>query len=207
MTTDQPRKILLFGGTFDPIHFGHIESVKFIIEKLNIDQTILIPAGTPPHKQHQSQTAFVHRHKMCQLAKKEIANCIVTDCEASRQGPSFSYETVKALKATMDDLTRVYWLIGADTLSGLPTWHRFNAFVDLCTIVTASRPGFHFDRTMYEAVLSTSALDHLESHIINSPQHNISATGIRDKVRKGIDVASLTLPEIATYIKQNDLYL
>jgi nicotinate-nucleotide adenylyltransferase len=207
MTTDQVKKILLFGGTFDPIHLGHIASVQFFIEKLNIDQTILIPAASPPHKQHQTQTPFTHRHAMCLLAAKEIANCTVTDCEANRCGPSFSYDTVAEIKATLDKSTQLYWLIGADTLSWLPTWHRFKEFVDLCTIVTASRPGFHFDGTLYKSVLSVMALDQLENHIIPSPQHDISATQIRENIRKQIEINDLTLPKIATYINQNKLYL
>ena len=139
------QAILLFGGTFDPIHHGHLIVARQVAERLGVKKVVLIPSARPPHKHSSVVANAEHRLRMVQLAVEADALFDVCDCELRRAGVSYTLDTVRHLRDLHGPAIRLYWLIGADTIRELPNWHKLADLLNECTIVTASRPGSSAD--------------------------------------------------------------
>jgi len=206
--TDKHPGILLFGGTFDPIHNGHIQIARFVAAKLSVQKVIFIPSAHPPHKEIHSLTPAPMRLALTQLALADDDLFEVSDCELNRRGPSFTLDTVRYFRTLYDPDTPLYWLIGADTISELPGWYKVDKLLEECTIVTARRPGYHaqLDPALFQTVLTPAQITRLQQHIIYTPQFDISATDIRSRIRRGLPVNELIPPKVLQYITDNNLY-
>lgn len=199
--------ILLFGGSFDPIHNGHLAIARFAAAHLKVRRVVLIPSGRPPHKQGSPAASADDRLAMCRLAVEGDALFEVSDWELHRSGPSYTLLTVQEFRQRLGPATRIYWLIGADMLRDLGTWHRIGELADLCTFVSVGRPGVpRPDPARVLPGLSARQQAEIAAHMLEGPQVDISATAIRRRVAAGERIADLVPPPVAAYIAARALY-
>ena len=137
-----PGRIALFGGSFNPIHHGHLIVAGSIRERLELDQVVFVPAARPPHKAAKQLASPEDRWRMVQLAIEGEPGFRACDRELRRAGPSYTIDTVLGVQQEAGPGTTVYWIVGGDWLADLPTWHRASELVDACRIVTVGRPGW-----------------------------------------------------------------
>jgi nicotinate-nucleotide adenylyltransferase len=194
------RKKICFGGTFNPIHNGHLLCARAAAEATGADRVILIPASSPPHKPAQADLASpADRLEMCKLAIAGSVGFEIDDRELRRPGPSFTIDTVRELKR--DGRNEVIWLIGADMVPGLPTWHEPQALLKEVQFLVMSRPGMEISwSSLPEALLA------LRQNIVKVPRIDISSTEIRARVKAGLPIDFLAPAEVCRYIEQRQLY-
>jgi len=201
-------RIGLFGGSFDPIHFGHLISARSLAEQLGLDRVILVPAAQPPHKQHRQITPGPHRLAMAELAVEGDPLFEVSDVELRRQGPSYTFDTVSEMRTRLGTRASLFWFIGADSLPELPSWYRISELVDAVQIVTATRPGWEPPPlARLEAVVPPGAAAALLRNCFQTPAIDISATDLRNRVAKGLSIRYLTPEAVRGYIRDHLLYL
>jgi nicotinate-nucleotide adenylyltransferase len=189
-----------FGGSFNPIHCGHLICARAAAERLGFSSVVLIPSAQPPHKPDAADLASAtHRVKMCQLAVAGCDGFEVNDLETKRTGPSYTIDTARALKRQGWD--RVSWLIGADMVRNLPTWHQPDALLAEVEFVVLARPGWSFD---WETL--PPQYQRLQKHVVEAPLIEISATEIRRRVGAGLPIDFLTPEPVVRYIQTSRLY-
>lgn len=199
--------VLLYGGSFDPIHHGHLIVSRYVAENLHIQRVILIPGASPPHKHDQTLTAAGHRLAMCRLAADRDDLFDVSAWETGQPGPNYSLLTVRHFHETLGPAVAVHWLIGMDSLHELGTWFQATELVDACTIVTTARPGFEPPAPASLAKhFSPAQVDKLRRNVIDGPRIDIAGTDIRARVRAGRSVRYLVPESVAQYIGEHGLY-
>ena len=202
-----PDGIVLFGGTFDPIHHAHLIVARAAAETLQARKVILIPAAQPPHKDSHALTPAEHRLEMVRLATAGESLFEVSDCELQRSGPSYSLDTVRHFRRLYGPNVLLYWLIGADSVKELPGWHQIKKLAEECTLVTAARPGVKLDRLdPLAGILSPAQLSRFREYIIETPLLDICATDIRLRVAAGLTISFLTPTLVQNYIARQKLY-
>ena len=202
------KTIILFGGSFDPIHVGHIEVAAVAIEKLCADDMVFIPAKRSPHKHGSPSASVEDRLKMVSLAIENNPLFSVSDCEITRDEPSYTFDTVTHFRQQFGDKTQICFLIGADTITDLPKWHRIEELMGLCRFCTMYRGGMDlpsFDHL--SGVFPDERIAQLQSDIVETPLIDISSTEIRARSAAGESIDEMVPPKVAEYIKQNGLYL
>ena len=192
---------LCFGGSFNPIHYGHLRTSEAVANRAGYTRVLLIPSARPPHKPASADLAApAHRLAMCKLAAAEKPDTFkVSDIEIHRSGPSYTIDTVRKLRSSGEKT--VNWLIGADMLRILPSWHEAQNLLREVNFVIMARPGWEFDWD-----LLPPEFQQLRSHVVEAPLMDISATTIRQRVRGGESIAGMTPPAVARYINENGLY-
>lgn len=199
--------MLLFGGSFDPLHNGHLIVSRYVAEQLAIPRIILIPSARPPHKQDQGLAPAGDRLAMCQLVAAEDPQFEVSDWEIGRPGPNYSLHTVEHFCSGAGPGVALYWLVGMDSLTELTMWYRAEELVEACTIVTAARPGFVApDDTALARGFSREQIERLRRHILESPRIDISGTDIRARVKAGRSIRYLVPEAVRRYIEEQGLY-
>lgn len=211
---DQRSGVGIFGGTFDPVHFGHLRAALEAREKLELHDFRLLPAGTPPHREATSASA-AHRLAMLRLAVSGHSGFSVDDREVRRSGRSFMVETLREIRQESGDVPLML-LIGQDAANELDTWHEWKAIFGLAHLVIMRRP---------ESLVSWSGLlrEEMETRLVEGlnylkekpagqvlplevTQLAISSTGIRNLLRSGQSPRFLLPDEVIAYIRQNGLY-
>lgn len=201
------RRIGLYGGSFDPIHFGHLISARCIAEEAGLERVILIPSARPPHKQGRVLTDPRHRLAMARLAVEGDPLFAVSDVELHRPGPSYTYDTVMHFHATYGASAELHWIIGADSLPELPSWYRIRDLAAAVTILTARRPGSPIPEIEgLAAVVGGAVAQTLLAHCHETPEIDISSSGIRARVESGLSIRYLLPETIAGYISTAGLY-
>ena len=198
-------KIAMFGGTFDPIHYGHIRLLKAFEDYLSLDRIYVVPTRIPPHKA-AAVTDGEFRLEMCRLAlgEPEAARIEASDIELRRDGLSWSFYTVSAL-LEQNPGADFYLIVGADMFMTMETWHRFDELKKLITVCTVPRDDDTPERlSAYAARLNslgcrTVIMDHFDPV-------PISSTMIRRKIVAGESIDGLTPPSVAEFIKAHGLY-
>lgn len=189
----------LFGGTFDPIHIGHLIIAETLWSDFPLDRILFIPANIPPHKKNQSITTAQIRFKMIQLAVKDIPYMDVLDIELKNRGISYSIETIRSIKNSedycVDDL---FMIIGGDSLSEFDTWKDPDKLLQEVQIIVISRPGFQYTETasVYKKSIIT----------VDAPLIGISSSEIRNRVRLGNSIRYWVPDQVASYIQEKGLY-
>jgi nicotinate-nucleotide adenylyltransferase len=203
-----PQRIGLYGGSFDPIHFGHLISARAIAEQLGLQKIILIPAARPPHKKDRSLSPAQDRLQMTRLAVNGDELFDVSDVELHRDGPSYSIDTVMELREALPLDVQLFWIIGADTLPELRTWHRANELVQVVQFVTAARPGWCAPSVNeLSSWAGQAAAEALMRHCCPTPDIQISATDIRARVRDGRPIRYFLPENVRSYISDKSLYV
>ncbi len=195
----------IMGGTFDPIHFGHLAAAEAVKEELHCDKIIFIPSGNPPHKRMRTLTDTIHRYTMTVMAVNSNPNFEVSNIEISRNGYTYTLDTVKQLLDYYSDNVELLFITGADAILEVETWYKVEELLKLCSFVAVTRPGY--DKSKLE-----QKLEYLESkynsrlYSIDVPGLNISSTDIRKRVKEGRSIKYLVPESIEQYIYKNKLY-
>jgi len=201
------HRLGLYGGSFDPIHFGHLISARAIAEHFDLDRVVLIPAARPPHKSNRMMTPVELRLAMARLAVDGDPLFDVSDVEANRAGPSFTFDTVAYFRHLHGPATELFWVIGADTLPDLASWHRAPELVDAVRIVSAARPGWQSpDLAGLRTSLGDAAVNRLLADCCPTPEIGISSTDLRNRVRLGKSVRYMTADSVVAFIVREHLY-
>jgi len=136
-------KLGLFGGTFDPIHVGHLLLAEMTREALELDQILFVPAGDPPHKREIKKSGATHRRQMVELAIAGNPNFKLCPADLERPGPHYSTDTVQLIRDRYNlAANHCFFIIGGDSLTELPTWHRPEQLIRLCRLAVVHRPGY-----------------------------------------------------------------
>jgi nicotinate-nucleotide adenylyltransferase len=199
--------IALFGGTFDPIHHGHLIVARAVLEQLGYERLVLIPSPNPPHKVGRELSDASHRLEMARVAVEGEPRFEVSDCEIRRAGLSYTILTVEAFRQSIGADGPLAWIIGGDSLPELYSWYRISELVDACRIVTAVRPGYEVpDLAPLRRTLSDEQIERLRGDILPTPSIDISSTNIRRRVREGRSIRYLVPDAVRAYIEQHGLY-
>ncbi len=199
MGGDRLHKIGLFGGTFDPIHTGHLIVGELIRDSLRLDRIIFIPAKKHPFKDNKLIADQTHRLKMIQLAIRDNSYLATSDIELRSEQVSYTVNTIQAIKQGYPaDKVEIYFLMGMDNLNQLHLWREPGTLIKICKIVVFSRPGFE------PAQGARKFLPHIQ--IIQIPLLEISSTQIRNRIKHGQTIRYLVPPAVESYILKNRLY-
>lgn len=194
----------IFGGTFDPIHLGHLLTAEAVLERLSLDKVIFIPAQIPPHKRDKIITPPEKRLKMAKLAAAYNENFIVSDIELKREGPSYSVDTISELKNIYTQ-AEFFFIIGSDAINDIATWHEAKRLIASCNFAAATRAGEPLNRKYLREYFGEIA--HINIMEVKTPQIDISSTDIRRRIGEGKNISYMVTKEVAEYIKREGLYL
>jgi nicotinate-nucleotide adenylyltransferase len=196
-------RIGVIGGTFDPIHTGHLIVAEEVRARFDLSQVVFVPAGRPPHKLDREITDPEHRFEMVRLAIADNEGFAVSRVDLDRGGPCYTVDTVGLLQDTWGTDVRIYFLIGADSLADLPTWYQPQRLLRLCQVVAVTRPGYPVDLPALEQQLPGAAA---LIQTLDTPTLNISSTEIRRRVRGGGSIRYLVPAVVEQYIGEHRLY-
>jgi len=191
----------LLGGTFDPIHTGHLVIAEAARHAMALDRVVFIPAGDPPHK-GESVTAAEHRYAMALLATASHPAFRVTRREIERRGPSFSLMTIQEYRQEIGGAGELYFIVGADAMLEIRTWHRWEEVLQACWFIDVSRPGFD------AGALDTALPGALRARVrhISAPGFDLSSTQVRERVARGEPIRYLVPEPVEAYIAKQGLY-
>jgi nicotinate-nucleotide adenylyltransferase len=191
------------GGTFDPIHIGHLILAEEAWHQLRLDQVLLAPAADPPHKRDQGKSPAEHRVRMVELAIADNPHLALSRVDVDRPGPHYTLDMVRLLHEQYGPGADLYFLMGLDSLADLPTWHRPLELMQQCKLVALSRPDADFDWETLEA-----ALPGVRRRVIVLPMPllQISGSDLRARVREGRPLRYQVLPQVEQYIHEQQLY-
>ena len=190
-------KVGIFGGTFDPIHIGHLILAEQARDRLRLDRVLFVPARVPPHKQTAAAHAD-HRYRMACLATEDHPHFAVSDLELRREGPSYTVDTLRVLKAEAPEDAQHYLLLGADSARDLEQWKSFETLLGSATVVVMGRPGVGQE--------DLPASVGRQATYLSTPLLGISSSGIRRLVREGGTVRYLVPAAVEAYIRSEGLY-
>jgi nicotinate-nucleotide adenylyltransferase len=197
------RRIGIFGGTFDPIHRGHLHIADGLREKLDLDQIIWVVAGKPPHKRGQIVSDDDDRIAMVQLALGDRTGDIVSRVEVDRPGPSYTVDTLEKLTAEFGP-AHYFFLMGEDSLRDFPTWRDPEQILALADLGVVGRPGI--DTDLADLAASLPELDG-KIHLAPLDELPYSSSEIRQRVANGQPIADHTVEPVVQYIRDHGLYL
>ena len=213
-----PSLIGVFGGTFDPIHYGHLRLAEEVADRLRMTEVHIIPAHIPPHRATPSVTS-AHRLEMARLACMGNPRFRLDDRECRREGASYTVDTLTELRAELGSERPLCVLMGVDAYLALDTWSRWERLFQLAHIVIAHRPGFELDASQLPASLAAVTLERRSGEVadlraepagrvlaMDIPPLDISATAIRAALREGRSARYLLPDAVLDYIGRNRLY-
>lgn len=210
MSTDLQDGPCLFGGTFDPIHAGHVSIATSVLAHPGVARVIFLPSATPPHKTaHQSvpRAPFAHRLEMTRIAAADQPRFEVSDRENRRAGPSYTIDLVREIREEIGPERRLFFLIGADWVPGLSTWVEIEDLFACCEFLVAPRPGFERDQLEKAA---TGLPGHLAARLargwLAAPSVDVSSTEVRERLSRGRGLDALLPPGVEDHIRAHHLY-
>jgi nicotinate-nucleotide adenylyltransferase len=196
------NKIVVLGGTFDPIHNGHLAVAAAVAAEIKPQRVLFIPGGHPPHKPEKNISDGEHRFKMALAAVCETPDFDVSRIEIDRKGPSYTVDTIAQLREVSPD-AEIFFIIGADALMEILGWEGASRLLTLCKFVAVCRPTYHIDESYVENLRQEFGAD---IRIFEGPLLEISGTALRDKLANGKPVTGLMPQVAADYAIQNKLY-
>jgi nicotinate-nucleotide adenylyltransferase len=199
------KRLILFGGTFDPVHLGHTVVAVAAAEHIGANKVIFIPAKRSPLKASSPEAGDEDRLAMVKLAISDNKNFDVSDYELKKQGPNYTLETVRHFKYQLGG--SIYWLVGADGIEDLRHWFGITELIDECNLSVMLRAGFGPpDFSKFEKVWGTQRVEKLQQNVIQTPLINVNSTEIRRRLSAGEDVGGMVSPAVLRYIREHGLY-
>ncbi len=219
-------RVAVFGGTFDPVHLGHLAVARAAAEKFKLNQVYFVPADLPPHKLKRKLTDFQHRFAMLALATIDDKRFVPSLLDAHTGLPNYSIDTVRRVKHELKRLDKLYFLIGMDAFKDIATWRQPEELLGECEFIVASRPGFSLadigkvlpesvrPSPMVMAAMKKSrsndvfAVPGVTVHLLSDVHAKVSSTQIRAAASRTIGQLSRYVPRaVAEYIKKESLYV
>lgn len=195
------------GGTFDPVHHGHLVAAEAVRARLGLGRVVFVPAGRPPHKEDQAVSDERHRYLMTVMATVTNPLFTVSRIEIDRPGPSFTVDTVRAFREALGAQTRLYFITGFDAVREILTWREPEAFLRLCRVVAVTRPGYPMAEVEALRAGLRDKADVVEPlDILEVPALAISSSDIRRRVAAGEPIKYLVPESVETYIEKTGLY-
>lgn len=197
-------KVGIMGGTFDPIHFGHLAIAESAREIFSLDEILFIPSARPPHKTENKITSEVHRLMMTYLAIQSNKYFQVSPMEFMRDGLSYTLDTVDALHKKFGANTELFFIIGADSMADLPKWYKAKELVQKVHFIAAARPGVEVNLDELQKFFGVEGMKHI--HQIATPGLEISSTDLREKIKHGRSIKYLVPEVVEEYIYKEQIY-
>ena len=195
------KKIGLFGGTFNPVHNGHLNLLRQVQAQMQFDELLLIPSHLPPHKEASDLASGKDRLQMLALAVEDIPEAGVCDIELHKSGKSYTIETLKKLRRLFPT-AELYFIVGTDMLLTFDEWKQWRDILKLAYLVASGRDEGEYERLCEKA----QKLDRERIIVLKTQPFPLSSTEIRRKLKAGEDVAELLPPKVLRYIEQKGLY-
>ena len=208
-----PRLIGIFGGTFDPVHYGHSLTIAELLNTIPFEKILVIPNALPPHREN-SLASFSHRYKMTSLAFRDIKKTVVDNRENLRTGPSHAIETVKLIIAE-ERKAKVIFIVGSDSFDGIHSWYKWKELINLVDFLILKRPDMPLskNKNVQDLISHTRfSEDLLEDRKAKSIVEiemtplRISSSLIRENIAKGKSIDNLINPLVKDYLKKHGLY-
>jgi nicotinate-nucleotide adenylyltransferase len=201
------RRIGVLGGTFDPVHYGHLVIAEEVYAALQLTEMVFVPAGQPPHKTNVEITAAEHRLKMLALAIASNPHFTISRVDLDRPGPSYTVDMLQLLRKLWGEHTAIYFIIGGDSLEDLLSWHNPSGILEQLThLVAVRRPGHSESETYYDWLETRLPGIMQRLLVVDAPQFDISATDLRQRVSEGRPIKYQTPESVESYIVQYGLY-
>jgi len=195
----------VMGGTFDPIHFGHLRAAEEVLQGFGLERVIFVPSGKPPHKPLSEVTSPEHRYMMAKLATADHPQFEVSGIEIQREGPSYTLDTLRELRDTLCKEKTLYFITGLDAILEIHTWNGYKQLFDLADFIAVTRPGY--------SVEAFGTLENLLGPDCFSKVHPfpvtllaIASRDIRRRVREGESIRYLVPEPVRLYIGKERLY-
>jgi len=199
------QKIGISGGTFNPIHIGHLIIAETVRDKFGLDKVLFIPSGMPPHKNLGSVVCAEKRFDMVQRAVEGNPYFVASRIEIDRKGYTYTVDTMKKLREIYGNDTSLYYIIGADVLNDLLSWRSFEEVFKICEFIAVLRPG-NDKKAFYNQMEYLKDTYGVKIHFIDAPLIEISSTEIRGRVKQGRSIKYLVPESVEEYIESNKLY-
>ena len=206
------KLIGIFGGTFDPVHIGHKLVIENLLELIKLDELIVIPNGTPPHK--EKRIGETNKLRMTKLALGHIDKVKIDDREIIKETPSYAFLTFKELQKENPNDT-LLWIMGSDSYSKIDTWHRYEEFIEEVNLVILSRPDCPIKKDSFaERLLETRKIDDVKGFenqtckilLLSINPIKLTSTEIRTMISNKNDVSKSLNQDVYKIIKENNLY-
>jgi len=196
----------LMGGTFDPIHMGHLVTAEEARQQFDLDYVIFVPTGIPPHKEKEKISLPEHRYLMTSLAVMSNPHFFVSPFEIDSEGPTYTIDSVRHFSCGEREGSEVFFITGADAILEIFTWKDYEDLLRLCTFIAVSRPGYSLER-FWETLGSDCPEMKHKVHLLEIPALAVSSTFIRERVTLGKTIKYLTPEPVEQYIRKHGLYL
>lgn len=215
------HRVAAFGGTFDPIHNGHVEIARAIVRNFGLDQLLIVPAHRPPHKNARAISDAYHRYAMAAFATLDEPRVSVSTIELEAPGRPYTYETVERLRIISGKETRLFFVMGADSFEEINTWREPARILSNIDVIVATRPGHevkssHLDEPFRSSIIDlrqceggpdlAAGADERHIYIAGYVNTGISSTEIRRRVRDDESIEGFVSPRVEGYIKKYELY-
>ena len=187
-------RIGIYGGSFDPPHYGHKKIAEFVNEKLNLDKLLIVPVGIASHGKN-NLTSSADRMKMCEMTFGNIKNVCVSSIEIDMEGVSYTYKTLEAVIKNFGEDNEYFEIIGEDSANYFDKWKEYEKILELSTVVVLKRKGFK------------NIVNSPKIVTVDNPYFNISSTEIKEKIKNGEDVSDFLDKETEKFIKEKKLYI
>lgn len=197
-------RIGIFGGSFNPIHSGHVELIKGVISEISLDKVLVMPTFIPPHKNVDCAVSVQDRLNMCRIATEDIKKAEVCDLEIKRGGTSYTYKTLEQLSAMYPD-SELFLIMGADMFLSVDTWKNPDIIFKLATICGVARKGVGSREALLRKEPILNALG-AKTKVMKLALREISSTTIRTAIKKGQPVGEYLPKRVEEYILENHLY-
>lgn len=199
------KSFAILGGTFDPIHLGHIKTAKSILALTSVEKILFIPLGNPPHKDENNVSSAYHRLNMLNLAVEGEKDFLISTMEIERNGKTYTIDTIKELKKLLGNAIKFFFIIGTDELLLINTWKNYEELLKICSFIAVKRPGYK-DKLLEDAIACLTKNYDANIRIVEIPPVDVSSSEIRKNIKNGISIKGLIDEKVLNYIKENNLY-
>lgn len=197
----------LFGGSFNPVHMGHLILAEIARADANLDKMLFVPARKPPHKLLHGLAAAQHRLRMTELAVEGNEHFEISEIELEREGPSYTLQTVEELRDGLGADDSLFLVVGADSVHEMPEWWHARELVQEVPIIALKRPGYPLDDLdRVKAEFGEEAVEQIKQNVVEAPLLQISSTDIRERIRTGKSIRYMVPEKVRRYIAENGLY-
>jgi len=214
------KRAAIYGGTFDPVHNGHLKVARGVQKLFGLDEVILIPACVPPHKRDAGITSAFHRFAMLALATERDANVTISTAELDQPDRPYAVDTVARMQQQLGSDCRLFFVMGADSWSEITTWREWQRLLTMCDHIVVTRPRYELaadeqrgnivDARGKEAAAIQAIIEQSQSKqvfVTDAVFEDVSATAVRAAAKNGkADLTTMVPPEVANYIEKYELY-